>query len=1678
MNNNLTLSVTLTGDNRQLSGTLRDAQGDVRAFSTTTERESQRAETALQAPGRKAGTVSEHLRGAGREARAFGTETAQSGRQATQALTQTGNEAQTTAGQLNQLKAVAVGVGVAFTAMGVRDFINDTYAAVSSSQQLQASLKTVTGSLESATNAWDELLVFAAETPFTLDQSVQAFIRMQALGLNPTQEALRSFGNTAAAMGEDMMRMVEAVADATTGEFERLKAFGIRSAVEGDQIAFTFQGVTTRIRNSAADISAYLQSIGENQFAGAMADQMATLSGQSANLEDSIYQLYLAVGEAGATQAFENALSGASNTVQFLTDNIDALVSGAEIMAVLLGGRVAVALATVTAAKLAATQQTIAYQLALARMAGVSTTAAAGQVALAGATRAAAGALALVGGPLGAAMLAGGAIYYFREELGLVTPSVQSATDRVDDMTSALDANSEAALKNARAMLEAEQQFQQFRQATLTMEVNRQRQIVADEQRQWDAVGGQQAFGMGQASESQQALRDLQVQLMDTRNAIDAAGGSVTKIDEKLAQLERTTRETITPTTDLGDASETTAAKTNELTKATEAQASALEDLRNRLIPGRREVVQLARDMQTLTLAIATGTGNVAQNIQMMGLLQQQYIEAQNDTDDLADKTVKAAFTMEGAFDELRLNGLRRLDDGFADLWQGAIDGSLNASEIMKRVISQTLAEMAHMAITRPITVQLATSMGLGGGGTGSTGAGGFDLSPGGISNAWNIVQKGFGGNSIGQGITSVARSGYGALTGNAVSYGGSGWASSATAGNASWLNNPSNVSNISMGLQSIGGSYVGNELGSSMFGKQANSNIGSTIGAIAGSFLPIPGGTFIGSTLGGMVDSLFGSGKKTYDFDFKQGQHSYVFGDRTSAFGDSGLTALSDYKIGEQQDALNDMLTAMANFDNQLAAAAIPERFEAMKASIDGFTHSGPDDLFETRLRQMITGGQVLAADAVASIIDPERLSQAALGALQLEGIGQQLGEQALSDITAEIERFSGDSVVDAITRMTNAAMAADLLASASQGLNLQFDVTAAGAVNAAGSIAEMVGGMQNLTAIQQGYYQAVYSETERLSRSQTDLRAALEGITDQVPTTVGELRALVEAQNLNDAAAGELAVRLMELAPALKQTNDAVRDAITQQYQDALGRAPDAAGMDYWFNQVATGALTLEDALWNIQNSVEAAANGINVSADALRAQAQLERQLLQVQGNTAALRQLEIDELKTLNGWEEAGLVTLQERIWALQDEAAATREVEQAQQDALRLISRIDSARERQLNAELGAIETLSSLYNSLQLSSQSILDPMERMNEAQRQFAVLQVRAESGDTAAVRELQGASTAYLDTVAAYYGQSSEQYARVFRDVNSSVKDLEGQFTESVSELETIGNALDRASRDAQLSHREAMGGLRDLLEGLHWLPEGLAAEIDKLLNGQSSGGSVGGGSNSSGDTISGDYTDATIDNILNGHHGVDSSVANSINSAYRDVLGRDAIGYQFTSWARWLENGTGRAALLEQAIAWANLPSGGEDWLKDEGLYAQGMPQFATGAWKLESDQMAMIHKNEFIAPDRGGIADEFRAYAAGDYQAELMTEISGIKRSLSMPNLLRTPLPSSANSRAATPPAINLEPLTRELNALRQEVAQLRNERRRDAEHAAGQRNAALREQQKTNRNTKTRVPTL
>lgn len=200
---------------------------------------------------------------------------------------------------------------------------------------INAQLVTATGSAEGAAEAFGVLEKFAATTPYDLRQSTDAFTRLVNLGLTPTEEALTSFGNTASAMGGDLIQFVEAVADASVGEFERLKTFGIKARNEGETVAFTFRGITTTVKNNAAEIEGYLQSLGENEFAGAMAERAKTLDGAISNLGDTWDGLFRSVSKAGAGQLIADSVRAATDVLDEFILRIDSGEIGARIEAFL-----------------------------------------------------------------------------------------------------------------------------------------------------------------------------------------------------------------------------------------------------------------------------------------------------------------------------------------------------------------------------------------------------------------------------------------------------------------------------------------------------------------------------------------------------------------------------------------------------------------------------------------------------------------------------------------------------------------------------------------------------------------------------------------------------------------------------------------------------------------------------------------------------------------------------------------------------------------------------------------------------------------------------------------------------------------------------------------------------------------------------------------------------------------------------------------------------------------------------------------------------------------------------------------------------------------------------------------------------------------------------------------------
>ena len=172
------------------------------------------------------------------------------------------------------------------------------------------------GNVKQAQDAQKAITEFATRTPYQLQEVMTGFIKLKNMGLDPSQRALTAYGNTASAMGKGLNDMVEAVADAATGEFERLKEFGIRASKQGDQVKFTFKGVEQTVKMNSKDIEGYLIKLGETNFAGGMDKQSQSLKGLMSTLKDSVsLTLGQLAKDTGLIDGVKVAVTGITNAL-------------------------------------------------------------------------------------------------------------------------------------------------------------------------------------------------------------------------------------------------------------------------------------------------------------------------------------------------------------------------------------------------------------------------------------------------------------------------------------------------------------------------------------------------------------------------------------------------------------------------------------------------------------------------------------------------------------------------------------------------------------------------------------------------------------------------------------------------------------------------------------------------------------------------------------------------------------------------------------------------------------------------------------------------------------------------------------------------------------------------------------------------------------------------------------------------------------------------------------------------------------------------------------------------------------------------------------------------------------------------------------------------------------------
>lgn len=241
--------------------------------------------------------------------------------------------AEATTGTMNALRNAVGAIGIAAFGKSVVDI-------TARFEKYNAVLKNSLGTQEDAAKAMELIQNFASKTPFSVDELIASYIKFINRGLKPTKEELTALGDIASSQGKSFDQLTEAILDATQGEFERLKEFGIRASSAGDQVQLAFKGVNLEVAKTPEAINEALIQLGKMEgVAGSMAAISDTLEGQISNLGDSFDSLQVTLGQALAP-IMKTVISILANMIQgtteFIQNNKELIKQIAQVVAIMV----------------------------------------------------------------------------------------------------------------------------------------------------------------------------------------------------------------------------------------------------------------------------------------------------------------------------------------------------------------------------------------------------------------------------------------------------------------------------------------------------------------------------------------------------------------------------------------------------------------------------------------------------------------------------------------------------------------------------------------------------------------------------------------------------------------------------------------------------------------------------------------------------------------------------------------------------------------------------------------------------------------------------------------------------------------------------------------------------------------------------------------------------------------------------------------------------------------------------------------------------------------------------------------------------------------------------------------------------------------------------------------------
>jgi hypothetical protein len=451
---------------------------------------------------------------------------------------------------------------------------------------------------------------------------------------------------------------------------------------------------------------------------------------------------------------------------------------------------------------------------------------------------------------------------------------------------------------------------------------------------------------------------------------------------------------------------------------------------------------------------------------------------------------------------------------------------------------------------------------------------------------------------------------------------------------------------------------------GDQMISTGVGTAIGTGIGLAFGG--PIGGaiGAAIGGAVGGLVNRAFGMGPKE------------LF--RSGVALDIGAGGLAETSFGFADT-------------KQRGGLFRSDKEARQRFGVDG------------ELADFFNQSAMAIANSVKGMTESFGLSTDEINNIQIHGVVETFGRTE-EEITAQVDQILFDLQeslirglipnIDAFANATDTSVGGVLqrLSASLTVVNSTFDVlgfslydlTLAGG-DAASKMIELVGGIEAFTAATSFYYENFYSAEERANKQLEQMTELFTTMGMVLPDSRDAFRALVESAE----AAGNqaLVASLLQIAPAFISMKNAIEEL----------------------------PKTLVD--------VEEAATK---SAEALREQFNLETRLLQLQGDTVALRARELDSLDESN----RGLL---ERIYLLEDERAA-------QEQMLALLQVAYS------NAVLDTDQAFSRLQVSLRKSLETSLE--NARSDLDKTLALIQTQRQAAGVA--RDLASESITAIKSV----------------------------------------------------------------------------------------------------------------------------------------------------------------------------------------------------------------------------------------------------------------------------------------------------------------------------------------